>query len=326
MTRGSSRDRLLATSQVCDASYEPRDFILLPYVPPASPTGKLAPASLLLESLSCCAPSEEFRERFESLLIDLRDILGVNTIVWGFKMTPAGPAWELYFYRADRPAIVEVGRVFNAVDAHLPTPFAKAPGVAPTDEYGLFSFDVLPDTRRVDEYNLYTVEMSLGPREPLIDPTALARDGDPPYLRQVLRSGAVLRAHSFRMRPGKQPLHANYYAAYLLIQDEALMTAIRRSPFATGRAVAEDLNLQRFATGAFTAHALKQEAGGLYYCRVGIHTAIDFVTHFAFPAKFISFLERHASELDHLLLDVGSDYVLDAGKIVFTKAAIFGTF
>lgn len=326
MTEGSSRDRLSATSQVCDASYEPRDFILLPYVPPAPPIGKLSPASLLLESLACCAPSSEFRERIESLLIDLREILGVNTIVWGFKMTPVGPAWELYFYRADRPAIVEAGRVFSAVDAHLPTPFARHPGVVPADEYALFSFDVLPETRRVDEYNLYTIEMSLGSREPLVDPTAIDRDDDPPYLRQVLRSGAVLRAHSFRMRPGKQPLHANYYAAYLLVQDAALMTAIRRSPFATGGVTADEMGLPRFGTGAFTAHALKQEAGGLYYCRVGIRTAIDFVTHFAFPAQFISFLERHSSELDHLLLDLGSDYVSDAGKIVFTKAAIFGTF
>ena len=53
---------------------------------------------------------------------------------------------------------------------------------------------------------------------------------------------------------------------------------------------------------------------------------IDFLEVEAFPRGIVDFAKRYRGELDHMLYDVGIDYVVRDGHVTVTKSAFYGVF
>jgi hypothetical protein len=70
--------------------------------------------------------------------------------------------------------------------------------------------------------------------------------------------------------------------------------------------------------------ANKKVNDGIYFSRIGIDPLIGFLERERFPADLVSFARAHRHELDHMLYDVGLDYVVEAGAVKIIKSAFYG--
>jgi hypothetical protein len=70
--------------------------------------------------------------------------------------------------------------------------------------------------------------------------------------------------------------------------------------------------------------ANKKLNDGIYFSRIGIDPLIGFLERERFPADLVAFARAHRNELDHMLYDVGLDYVIEAGAVKITKSAFYG--
>jgi hypothetical protein len=70
--------------------------------------------------------------------------------------------------------------------------------------------------------------------------------------------------------------------------------------------------------------ANKKVNDGIYFSRIGIDPLIGFLEREKFPGDLVSFARQHRHELDHMLYDVGLDYVIEAGAVKVTKSAFYG--
>jgi hypothetical protein len=70
--------------------------------------------------------------------------------------------------------------------------------------------------------------------------------------------------------------------------------------------------------------ANKKVNDGIYFSRVGIDPLIGFLERERFPADLVAFARQHRHELDHMLYDVGLDYVIEGGAVRITKSAFYG--
>ena len=74
----------------------------------------------------------------------------------------------------------------------------------------------------------------------------------------------------------------------------------------------------------FIVVANKKVNDGIYFSRIGIDPLIGFLERERFPADLVAFAARHRNELDHMLYDVGLDYVIEAGAVKIIKSAFYG--
>ncbi|MEZ4298042.1 MAG: hypothetical protein R3B70_24000 [Polyangiaceae bacterium] len=71
--------------------------------------------------------------------------------------------------------------------------------------------------------------------------------------------------------------------------------------------------------------ANKRSADALYFSRIPTPAARAFLAQHGSPPSLIAFFDTHASELDHLLWDVGLDFRGDDGPLRVTKTSIYGS-
>ncbi|HKS88258.1 MAG TPA: hypothetical protein VJR70_02340 [Stellaceae bacterium] len=70
--------------------------------------------------------------------------------------------------------------------------------------------------------------------------------------------------------------------------------------------------------------ANKRFGDGVYFSRIPVAGLIGFVEQERFPSDLVAFVRDHRDDLDHLLYDVGIDYVVEAGMVRVTKSAFYG--
>ena len=59
-------------------------------------------------------------------------------------------------------------------------------------------------------------------------------------------------------------------------------------------------------------------------CMPGIDPLIGFLEREKFPEPLVAFAREHRNALDHMLYDVGLDYVIEDGTVRITKSAFYG--
>ena len=70
--------------------------------------------------------------------------------------------------------------------------------------------------------------------------------------------------------------------------------------------------------------ANKRNREGIYFSRIGIDQLISFLKRLGYPPDLVSYLVKNRDELDHLLYDVGFDYVMDGDTIRILKSSYYG--
>jgi hypothetical protein len=265
------------------------DYVLGEYAPPAPHEGKLRSVSLLLSSFAWLGVLGEGR----ALVERVRGALGPFRTVWGIKHAEGRgiTGWELYFYDFERAhADLAIARVREALAPVLVID-AEEPRPLP--------------------WHMWSVEVG------------------PEHLRREARAGidVYVDMRSYKVK-GSTFTFENVYTFHDPRADiDAVLHRLRSSVHFDERR--GDLGAlmppSLFRCGRLCV-ANKRSADAMYFSRIGSAAARAFVAARGYPEGVVTFFDKHSSELDHLLWDVGLDFRGDTGPLRVTKTSIYGSF
>lgn len=273
------------------------DYTLVPYDPVTSPEGKLRSVNALIESFAAAGVEDEGM-RVVSLL---REQLGPFRTVWGIKVRPPAEitGWELYFYdQAREHPDLGIDRVREILSPALAID-ARPPHELP---WHMFSVEFDANSLRTRAPVPIDVYIGTNPRYKGTD-------------------------RSYKLR-GEEMVFENVYTFHRpeLEIDEILYRLKYSAYFTRQRHLLSALIPPELFRAGHICVANKRRADGLYFSRIRLDQARYALKWLGFPATITDFFSAHAADLDHLLWDIGFDFVDRDGAIRFTKGSIYGSF
>jgi hypothetical protein len=270
------------------------DYCLWDY-PPVQPTaGKLRCANLLWCALAEAGAAPSMRAACEAL----RRGLGPFRTVFGVKKLDGRLSFEFYFYDYARlERTVSITRVLQ-----LLSPFVACPlGYSERRPYFMFSLD-LDDAVTGGRAPLETINVYIG------NPGSSVSSG---ICYELTKAGLRLANFYFFFDARKEMDDIRAKVACSAHHDlpKLPLRAILRPELLDCRVIVV---------------ANKKFNDGVYFSRIGIDALVNFLEREQFPAGLTSFARRHRDALDHMLYDVGLDYVVDGGAVRITKSAFYG--
>ena len=287
----------MSSFERCNSNDEFKDFCLWEYSPLCSANGKIRSISLLQHSLDVCDVNPK---RSLSLCHKIRDNLGANQTVWGVKFADGKISWELYFYdynRLERKA--SIARIIEILkpDINCPLHFDE------NKPYFMFSIDLTTQTinepSNLDEINIY-----------IGNPSNVVSSGISYTLNdQGLKLGNLYyfydRQKHWDDLTGKVACSAHIDLSHLKLKS---------------------LLWPELTEWQTIVVANKKNNDGLYFSRINIDNLIQFLNKCRYPKSIIAYFESNRDQLDHMLYDVGIDYVMKNGEINILKSAYYGFF
>jgi hypothetical protein len=270
------------------------DYCLWDYPPVAPPAGKLRSANLLWRAIEAAGGGAGLARA----CIALREALGPFQTVYGVKKIGDRLSFEFYFYdyaRLDRQ--VSIARVLEIL-----SPFVNAPLNYPEGRpYFMFSIDLDDDVasrrRPLDIVNVYV--------------------GNP---GSSVSSGICYEFSNTGLRL------ANFYFffdARKEMNDIIAKVSCSAHHDLRGLPISAILRPDLLKCEVIVV-ANKKYNDGVYFSRIKVDPLIAFLEHEGFPPALIAFAKRHRHDLDHMLYDVGLDYVVEGGVVKITKSAFYG--
>jgi hypothetical protein len=270
------------------------DYCLWDYPPVAPPHGKLRCANLLWHALVAAGAGPQFHAACRAL----RAGLGPFRTVFGVKKIAGRLSFEFYFYdyaRLERE--VSITRVLD-----LLAPFAACPlTYSEQRPYFMFSID-LDDDIAAGRRPLEMINVYVG------NPGSSVSSG---ICYELTQAGLRLANFYFFFDARKQMDDIAAKVACSAHHD------LRTLPL-------RDILRPELLDCQVIVVANKKVNDGIYFSRIGIDPLIGFLEREAFPGDLVSFARQHRHELDHMLYDVGLDYVIEAGAVKVTKSAFYG--
>lgn len=272
------------------------NYCLWPYEPVSATADKYRPVNLLLDSFALAGIGPRSLELVDAL----RAGIGAFQTVWGVKWLGDRLAWEFYFYdykRLDRE--VSVTRVLEAL-----RPFSRWP--AAIDEhvpYFMFSIDI--DAELINGgHTLDVIHLYLG------NPGSTVSSGI-----------------AYALTPEGRRLENLYYFFQAPRDLEAAANKIACSAFVDVSRIKLDRILwPELRTCHTICVANKQRNDTVYFSGVNVNQMLFFMERLSYPPEIVRYVREHRSKLDHLLFDVGFDYVARGDELIVLKSGYYGVF
>jgi hypothetical protein len=270
------------------------DYCLWDYPPVVPPHGKLRCANLLWRALDAAGAGPQFQAACRAL----REGLGPFRTVFGVKKIADRLSFEFYFYdyaRLERK--VSITRVLDILAPFAACPLTYSEG----RPYFMFSIDLDDDIaarrRPLDLINVYV--------------------GNP---GSSVSSGICYELTAAGLRL------ANFYFFFdAKKQMDDIVAKVACSAHHDLRTLPlREILRPELMDCQVIVVANKKVNDGIYFSRIGIDPLIGFLERERFPADLVAFARQHRHELDHMLYDVGLDYVIEAGSVRITKSAFYG--
>jgi hypothetical protein len=266
------------------------------YRPIAPTANKLRPVNLLFQSFAVA----EMDERARALVNALREAFGLFRTVYGIKFLDSRLAWEFYFYdykRRERD--VSITRVVNAL-----APFARC-DIRPNERLPYFMFSIDIDAQLVSgSRELDLIHMYLG------NPGSTVSSG----VAYAVRADSIALENFYF-----------FFDARKQLPDAAAKVAC--SPWFDVSQVHIDQVLWPQLRNCHTiCIANKRNNDTAYFSGVNVGQLLFFLKSIGYPQPIVNFIEQNQSRLDHLLYDVGFDYVTEGDHIKIVKSGYYGVF
>jgi hypothetical protein len=270
------------------------DYCLWDYPPVAPQAGKLRSSNLLWRAIEAAGGGPHLTAACRAL----RERLGPFRTVFGVKKIADRLSFEFYFYdyaRLERE--VSITRVLEIL-----APWVKCP-VHPLEgrPYFMFSIDldeeVASGRRPLDIVNVYI--------------------GNP---GSSVSSGICYEQSAAGLRL------ANFYFFFDARKEmDDIVAKIGCSVHHDLRGFALQAVLRpELLDCAVIVVANKKFNDGVYFSRIAVDPLIGFLEREGFPADLVAFARYYRNDLDHMLYDVGLDYVFEGGAVKYTKSAFYG--
>jgi hypothetical protein len=270
------------------------DYCLWDYAPVANPAGKLRSSNLLWRALACCGGAPRLVEACEAL----RRSLGAFQTVYGVKKQGDRLSFEFYFYdyaRLERR--VSITRVLDILQPFVACSLRPEEG-RPYFMFSLeFDEDIASGRKPLEIVNVY-----------IGNPGSSVSSG---ICYEQSQAGLRLTNFYFFFDARKE---RDDIVAKLACSAHHDLKSFRPSSVLRP----ELLNCEVIVV------ANKKFNDGIYFSRLGIDPLIGFLKQEGFPGEILEFARSRRGELDHMLYDVGLDYVVDAGVVRTTKSAFYG--
>jgi hypothetical protein len=270
------------------------DYCLWDYPPPASPAGKLRCANLLWRAIDASGEGKHLRAACEAL----RRHLGPGRTVFGVKKVADRLSFEFYFYdyaRLERD--VSISRVLDIL-----APFVACPlTYSQRRPYFMFSID-LDDKVTSRQQPLEVINVYIG------NPGSSVSSG---ICYELSNSGLRLANFYFFFNARKE-----------MPEIVAKMSCSAHHDL-RGLPVSAILRPELLDCEVIVV-ANKKFHDGIYFSRLKIDPLIEFLERERFPDDLVGFSKRYRAHLDHMLYDVGIDYVVEHGAVKILKTAFYG--
>ena len=270
------------------------DYCLWDYPTPAPPAGKLRCANLLWRAIEASGEGAPLRTVCEAL----RRQLGPFRTVFGVKKVADRLSFEFYFYdygRLERD--VSISNVLEIL-----APFVSCPlHYSERRPYFMFSID-LDDKVASRQQPLDIINIYIG------NPGSSVSSG---ICYELSNSGLRLANFYFFFDARKEMPEIVAKMSCSAHHDlrELPVSAIMRP---------ELLDCEVIVV------ANKKFHDGIYFSRLKIDPLIGFLERERFPDELVGFAKHYRNDLDHMLYDVGIDYVIQDGAVKILKTAFYG--
>lgn len=270
------------------------DYCLWDYQPIAPTRGKLRSACLLWKAIDCAGGGP----RLAAACMALREALGPFQTVYGVKKIGSKLSFEFYFYdyaRLERR--VSISRVIEIL-----RPFTRCvPRPQEGRAYFMFSID-LDEEIASGQKPIETLNVYIG------NPGSSVSSG---ICYEQTAAGLRLANFYFFFNAKRE---MDDIVAKLCCSAHFDLKGFR--PAAVLRP--DMLNCEVVVV------ANKKFNDGVYFSRLPVDPLIGFLAREGFPHPLLAFAQAHRDELDHLLYDVGVDYVVQDGQVKVVKSAFYG--
>ena len=272
------------------------NYCLWPYEPAAPTEGKLRALGLLNHSFEMAG----LRERGRALIDALRSGIGPFQTVYGVKWADGQLGWEFYFYVYHRIGReVSITRVVDVL-----RPFAEC--AVPIDEsipYFMFWLDIDDSLLR----GISTIDL------------IHAFIGNP--------GSAVSSGIPYALAPGGRTLEYLYSFFHAERDLQAAADKVRCSAHVDASRVRIDAILWPELRRCHTiCVANKRGNDTAYFSGVEVDQLLFFLERLDYPDEIVQAIRRRPGGLDHLLIDVGFDYVVRRGELVVLSSRYNRTF
>ncbi|PRP97511.1 hypothetical protein ENSA5_33470 [Enhygromyxa salina] len=269
------------------------DYCLETYEPRGDPHGKLRGESLLWHSLELAGLPIEADAIFHAI----QRAAGRDMTVFGVKWFDDRLSWEMYFYdpqREDKQITAAALREALAGELDL------AVEVPDSIRYFMYSFD--------------------------LDADSLAR-AQVPELNIYLQFYEGQGGHSYAVREGACELRNTYRFHRPKLEIDAILHQVRRSMYVDfSRTRLADIVMPELFECEKICVAKKRFADAIYYSGITVDQLLWFFDRFAYPAALRTFVARHREDFEHLMFDVGIDYLSGPdGQLVYPKTGYYST-
>jgi len=220
--------------------------------------------------------------------------------VFGVKLIEGQFAWEFYFYDyARRQREVSITRVLEAI-----RPLVRCDVRANESlPYFMFSLDLDADLA-AGRRDLDVVHMYVG------NPGSAVSSG---IAYAVGRGGVRLENFYFFFNAERQ-------------LDEAAGKICSSAHFDDLRMPVDAVLVPQLRRCKTICIANKQTHDCVYFSGVDVAQLGYFLERLTYPEPVVAFVRQHASQLDHLLFDVGFDYRMEGGRLAILKSGYYGVF
>ena len=272
------------------------DYCLWPYQSPAAGSGKLRSINLLEHSFSVAAESDEISR----LTQEIRAGLGEFNTVWGVKKGVQGISWEYYFYDYER--LERQNSISRLLDITRSYFLCK---LAPEElrPYFMFSIDI-DDRLARGQRDLTEINIYIG------------------NVGSDVSSGICYSRTELGLR-----MDNLYYFFDAQRQMDEVVSKVACSAHLDLPGLDMDKILwPELKTCQTIVVANKKLCDGVYFSRIDVDQLVFFLKKMRYPKNLVAYVEENRDSLDHLLFDVGIDYVFIDGKIEIIKSAYYGVF
>lgn len=267
------------------------------YQPVAPTEGKLRPVNLLWHSFAVAGLGEPAFRLVEAI----RSAVGPFRSVYGIKWLGDRLAWEFYFYDYKRrERVVSATRVLEAIAPVHPCRVRVNEALP----YFMFSLDILPDVlageRSLDVVHLYI--------------------GNP--------GSSVSSGIAYALGPAGDTTLENFYFFFdaQRHRDEAAAKICCAAHFDATRVPLDRILWPELRDCHTLCIANKRQYDTVYFSGVTVDQLLFFLRALRYPPPITDFVVAERGRLDHLLYDVGFDYVGRGEDVGIVKSGFYGVF
>ena len=272
------------------------NYCLWPYQPVAATEDKFRGINVLYQSFEFAGIDKRAYRFVEAI----RDAIGPFQTVFGIKQVDGRVGWEFYFYDYQRrERKVSMSRVIEAI-----RPYARC-AIVPNENlpYFMFSIDIDSDLvsgrRDLDVIHMYV--------------------GNP--------GSAVSSGIAYALSPQGSTLDNFYFFFDAKTQMMEAADKICCSAYVDTTRIHFDRILWPELRDCRTiCVANKRHNDCVYFSEINVGQLLFFLKRLAYPPAIVEFFETNRGSLDHLLYDVGLDFVVEGSDVRIVKSGYYNVF